>query len=253
MSASVSLFPFAFPGVPRVRCAFQFRSPGAGGGPWAGGNVSFRVGDDAAAVADNRRALLAALRPQGLSAWAELLQVHGDAMVFEPEPVDCAGDVSVEGDGMATARPGLGLLIKTADCQPILLAHKSGTHIAAIHAGWRGNRCAFPVTAVERFCGRYGLEPRDLVAVRGPSLGPGRAEFVNFATEWGTGYAAWFDAASRTMDLWGLTRHQLARAGLLPRNIYGLDWCTASNHELFFSYRHARRCGRQASLIWMAG
>lgn len=152
---------------------------------------------------------------------------------------------------MGTARPGLGLLIKTADCQPILVAHKSGKYIAAMHAGWRGNRCDFPVTGVARFCERYGLEPRDLVAVRGPSLGPGRAEFVNFDREWGEPYLPWFDADSKTMDLWGLTRHQLERAGLPTRSIYGLDLCTASNNGQFFSYRCARQSGRQASLVWI--
>jgi len=249
----VSCIPFAFPGVPRVRCAFHTRPGGVSLGGFGGGNIAFSVEDDPAHVAANRRSLLELLQPQGLNAWAELYQVHGDGMVFEPEPVACETAVTEPGDGMATARPGLGLLIKTADCQPILLAHKSGAYIAAMHAGWRGNRCDFPVTGVARFCERYGLEPRDLLAVRGPSLGPGNAEFINFAREWGDQYLPWFDADSKTMDLWGLTRHQLERAGLPARSIFGLDLCTASNDNQFFSYRREKRSGRQASLIWIAG
>ena len=249
---SVSYIPFVFPGVPQVRCAFQTRAGGVSLGEFGGGNIAFTVQDNPEHVIANRRSMLEDLRPQGMPAWAELMQVHGDGFVFEPEPVACETPVTAEGDGMATARPGLGLLIKTADCQPILIAHKSGAYIAAMHAGWRGNRCDFPITGVARFCERYGLEPRDLLAVRGPSLGPGKAEFVNFDKEWGAPYLPWFDASSKTMDLWGLTRHQLERAGLLPRNIYGLDICTASNNEQFFSYRCARRSGRQASLVWIA-
>ena len=53
------------------------------------------------------------------------------------------------------------------------------------------------------------------------------------------------------MDLWGLTRRQLQRAGLPERQIYGLDLCTASNNGQFFSYRREKRSGRQASLIWI--
>ena len=248
----VSYIPFAFPGVPQVRCAFQTRSGGVSLGEFGGGNIAFTVQDKPEHVIANRRSMLEGLRQQGMTAWAELMQVHGDGFVFEPEAVACETPVTAEGDGMATARPGLGLLIKTADCQPILIAHKSGAYIAAMHAGWRGNRCDFPITGVGRFCERYGLEPRDLLAVRGPSLGPGKAEFVNFDKEWGDPYLPWFDASNKTMDLWGLTRHQLERAGLLPRNIYGLDICTASNNEQFFSYRCARRSGRQASLVWIA-
>lgn len=249
---SVSYIPFVFPGVPQVRCAFQTRAGGVSLGEFGGGNIAFTVQDNPEHVIANRRNMLECLRPQGMTAWAELMQVHGDGFVFEPEPVACETPVTAEGDGMATARPGLGLLIKTADCQPILIAHKSGACIAAMHAGWRGNRCDFPITGVARFCERYGLEPHDLLAVRGPSLGPGKAEFVNFDKEWGAPYLPWFDASSKTMDLWGLTRHQLERAGLLARNIYGLDICTASNNEQFFSYRCARRSGRQASLVWIA-
>ena len=52
------------------------------------------------------------------------------------------------------------------------------------------------------------------------------------------------------MDLWGLTRWQLEQAGLLPRNIYGIDLCTASCNRQFFSYRCVKTSGRQASVIW---
>ncbi|MBQ9406402.1 MAG: laccase domain-containing protein [Desulfovibrio sp.] len=249
---SVNYLAFSFPGVPQVRCAFQTRTQGADSVASAGGNISYDVGTAAHIVAANRASLLAALQPLGLQAWAELRQVHGDVLIFEPETVAPEEQARVEGDGMATAAAGLGLLIKTADCQPILLAHREGGHVAAIHAGWRGNRCDFPITAVERFCQRYNLAPAEVLAVRGPSLGPQHAEFVNFAREWGQDWLPWFDPQSQTMDLWALTRAQLIRAGLLARNIFGLDWCTAENSALFFSYRREKTCGRQASLIWIS-
>ncbi|CAK7028043.1 MAG: Polyphenol oxidase [Desulfovibrio sp.] len=248
---SISYIPFNFPGLSSVRCVFQTRPGGSGQGEYGGGNISFSVGDEAAHVADNRRSLLASLKTQGMSQWAELVQVHGDVMAFEPQPVACDALPAEEGDGMATDRPGLGLLIKTADCQPVLLAHRSGRYVAAMHAGWRGNRCDFPLTGVVRFCEHYDLRPQDVFAVRGPSLGPGMAEFVNFDREWGAQFRPWFDEESRTMDLWSLTRHQLMLAGLPARNIFGLDICTASNNEQFFSYRRAKASGRQASMIWI--
>ena len=251
---SVSYIPFQFPGLENVRCAFQVRAAIPGGvyrNGYDGGNISFSTEDDPDIVTGNRRDLLAALQPHGLTAWAELNQVHGDVLLFEPEAVACETRPTADGDGMAVSRPGLGLLIKTSDCQPILLAHKSGRYVAALHAGWRGNRCDFPGTGVARFCARYDLKPCDLLAVRGPSLGPGRAEFVNFEREWSDDFRPWFDPATRTMDLWGLTRRQLQQAGLPERQIYGLDLCTASNNGQFFSYRREKRSGRQASLIWI--
>lgn len=73
----------------------------------------------------NRRSLLENLAAEGLAAWAELNQVHGDTLVFEPDAVSWEAQPTADGDGLATSRPGLGLLIKTADCQPVLLAHRA--------------------------------------------------------------------------------------------------------------------------------
>ena len=249
--------------MPQVWCAFQGRAPAGGRAeghapaPWAGGNISFNAGDDPGDTVEARAALLAALRPRGLDTWAEVRQVHGDALVEEPfAPVasDLAGyrmEHSPEADGMTTSTPGKGLLIKTADCQPLLLAHRSGRYIAGLHVGWRGNRNDFPASGVARFCALHGLDPADIFAVRGPSLGPSRAEFVNFDREWGHAFRPWLHAQSRCMDLWGLTASQLESAGVPPRQIFGLDICTSLNADHYFSHRHDPRSGRQASLIWI--
>lgn len=249
---------FRFPGMPDVRCAFQRRVEPCVDDPASGGTIAFAPGRDPEAVRASRSGLLAALSRRGARTWAETRQVHGDTMLemsAGPEPAalaDQRSDALPEADGMATSTPGLALLIKTADCQPILLAHRSGRHVAAIHAGWRGNRCGFPASAVERFCAHRGLSPADIFAVRGPSLGPANAEFINFEREWGDEYRPWFDAQTRCMDLWRLTRSQLEAAGVPPGQIFGVDLCTALNPALFFSHRRDQRSGRQASLIWIA-
>jgi len=240
---------FYFPGVPGVECAFQLRTGGASHGPYALGNVSLTVGDAPEAAAANRAALALEL---DLEAVAELKQVHGDHMLFEPtEDAFLRADTapSVEGDGLAASRQGLGLLIKTADCQPLFFAHESGTAIAALHVGWRGNRVNFPAGGLRAFCARYNCTPDEVLAVRGPSLGPASAEFVHFEREWGDAYAPWFDARRRTMDLWRLTRSQLEEAGMAPDRIFSLDLCTALLPQ-FFSYRRDKITGRQANLIW---
>jgi len=246
---ALNFIRFHYPGVPAVECAFQLRTGGASSGPYARGNVSLLVGDTLEAVAANRVALMTEL---GLEAVAELKQVHGDRLLFEPGTevllrTDAAP--STEGDGLAVSRPGLGLLIKTADCQPLFFAHESGRAVAALHVGWRGNRADFPAGALRAFCARYMCTPAEVLAVRGPSLGPAAAEFVHFYREWGEVYAPWFDFRRRTMDLWRLTRYQLEEAGMAPERIFSLDLCTASLPQ-FFSYRRDHITGRQANLIW---
>lgn len=248
----LGLLHFRFPGLAGVCCAFTTRRGGESSGPYHGANLSFDVGDAPAAVAANRRALARAL---GLSAFCELRQVHGDALHPDPQPVDnaafCSGPATLEGDALATSAPGTALCIKTADCQPILLAHRQGRFVAALHAGWRGNVLGLPQSAVERLCARYDARPADLVAVRGPSLGPQAAQFTNFESEFGPAFRPFFDPDARTVDLWSLTRHQLLDAGLPASQIFGLDLCTLSNPGDFFSFRAERTTGRQMSLIWL--
>lgn len=254
----MTVIPFAFPGLPNIRVAFTTRLGGAEHGPqgskstFGSANLSWEVGDEDARVLANRQILQHLL---GFEQWFETRQVHGVEMVIDPGPHD-VGDVSLrpvlEADGSATSRPGVALVVKTADCQPILLAHRSGRHVAALHCGWRGNRRNFLQRGIADFCAASSLLPEELLAVRGPSLGPGAAEFVNFEREWGAGYGAFFDPATRTMDLWRLTRNQLLAAGLRNEHIFSLDLCTASLPETFFSYRRGTPTGRQAGLIWIA-
>ena len=248
----VNWIPFAFPGIPGVACAFQTRTGGramvARGDEFAGGNISLEVDCDASQTVAARQALQKGL---GFGSWQEVLQVHGDLVVFEPEPGDMAKAGSIEADGQATDRPGQALVVKTADCQPVMLAHKSGRYVAALHVGWRGNVLRFPRLGARAFCEEYELDPADVLAVRGPSLGPGASEFKEFETEFGERFRPYHRPATDTVDLWRLTREQLEAAGLRPENIFGLDLCTHSLPELFFSYRRNNACGRQASLIWI--
>jgi polyphenol oxidase len=243
------LIPFAFPGVPAVRAVFTARPGGASQGPFAGANFSWDVGDDADAVARNRQALS---RELGCEAWAEARQVHGVNVLVDPLPGGVLDRFDCQADGLTTSRAGVVLAVKTADCQPILLAHVSGRHVAALHCGWRGNRQLFPQKGVAAFCRAWNISSRDVLAVRGPSLGPAASEFIHFQKEWGDAFRGYFDPAPQTVDLWRLTRDQLVQAGLVPERIFSLDLCTYSLASTFFSYRRASLTGRQLGLIWIA-
>ena len=242
---------FEFPGLPHVRCAFQTRQGGFSAAPYNDGNISLTVGDDSQAVIKNREALLKIL---GVPAWSEEDQIHGDGIILDAPatPLDKAG--TSQADGLTTAQKDLALCIKTADCQPVMLAHSSGKYIAALHVGWRGNRINFPRSGTAAFCKHYGLDPADVIAVRGPSLGPDAAEFINFDAEWGDEFRPWDNPATHGMNLWALTRRQLQAAGLKPENIHGIDLCTHARTDLFHSFRRdGANSGRQASCIWIAG
>ncbi|MBT8763945.1 laccase domain-containing protein [Desulfohalobiaceae bacterium Ax17] len=237
---------FSFPGLKNIICVFGTRLGGQSQGPYMANNISLEVGDEQKNVLVNRQKLKHDL---GFSKWIELKQVHGTDIHFDLEEESLL-EIQQEGDGLATQKPSTGLVIKTADCQPIFLAHKSGRFIAALHCGWRGNRADFPIIGVQKFCSRYNLQPAEVLAVRGPSLGPCCAEFQNFDEHWPQKFAPYFNSESQCMNLWALTRDQLQKAGIKAENIFSLDLCTKCLEQLFFSYRRERTCGRQANIIF---
>ena len=240
-TAAEGIIPFAFPYLPGIGCVFT--TAGAG-------NLSLEVPLDAEGKSRTRAARRALSKDLGFSEWTELKQVHGGVLLVDPPATPADASSTLEADGAATTAVGRALVIKTADCQPILLAHKDGKHIAALHVGWRGNVIDFPHSGVETFCRAYDLRPEDVSAVRGPSLGPGAAEFRNFEQEWPERFRPWFDEHTRRMNLWELTKSRLQAAGLAPQNIFGLDLCTWSLPEYLFSFRHGHQV-RQMSLIWI--
>ncbi|WP_320171649.1 polyphenol oxidase family protein [Maridesulfovibrio sp.] len=246
--AKLTYIPFVFPGLDNVSAVFTTRRGGNCKAPFDEGNLSFDVGDDPYDVRANRTELASSL---GVSQWHECRQVHGDIIHFEPEEGSPGNVAEIEGDGLATSAKGHALVVKTADCQPILLAHKNGDFVAALHNGWRGNAINFPGKGVAEICAHYSCEPSELLAVRGPSLSPKAAMFVNFTTDFEPGFENYYSETEQTMDLWKLTRDQLLEAGLEERNIYSLDMCTFSMPDTFFSYRREKESGRMCSLIWI--
>ncbi len=112
--------------------AFTGRDGGVSAPPYDSLNLARRVGDDHAAVDENRRRAAAAAGFDG-EALVLARQLHG-IDILEAAPGD-AGVIG-EADGLVARRPGSVVAILTADCAPVVLAGSSG--VAVLHAGWRG-------------------------------------------------------------------------------------------------------------------
>ncbi len=243
------LIRFNFPDLENVGVYLGTRLGGESQGAFARANISLEVGDSRERVLANREACRRFL---GFDRLVELRQVHGDDIHFDLQG-DFLPGPQVTGDGAAVSEPGSAVMIKTADCQPLFLAHAGGRHVCGLHVGWRGNRINLPGSGVSRFCRHYGLRPGDVLAFRGPSLGPCCAEFRDFSRHWTEQFKAYYEHAGRKMDLWRLTRDQLIQAGLRPENIFSADLCTRCNAWFFFSYRREKVCGRQGNFILISG
>lgn len=94
-------------------------------------------------------------------------QVHGDAVVR----LDGPPAAKPEGDALMTNVPGLLLVIRTADCLPVLLVDAERGAVAAVHCGWRGTQKRILEKAVRAMGEAYGSKPADMTAALGPCIG----------------------------------------------------------------------------------
>ncbi len=236
-----------WPAPASVRALQTVRSGGVSAGPFASLNLGEHVGDDPAAVAENRARLSRRAALLAEPHWLE--QVHGTEVVTLQAGVDAPR----RADASVTRESGQVCVVMTADCLPVLLCDADGGEVAAAHAGWRG-LCA---GVLETCLAAMHAPPTRVLAWLGPAIGP-RAYEVGaevreaFLDHDAGGVGAFVPAGQPgkyLADLYTLARRRLARAGV--NGVYGGTLCTVSDPARFFSYRRDGQCGRMATLVWL--
>ena len=222
--------------------------PGVSVAPFDRLNLGWSAGDDPAHVAVNRSRMQAALRLPSAPCW--LHQVHGtDVVRITHAPLSGLP----RADAAVTRCGGRVLAVVTADCLPIVLADREGTHVAIAHAGWRG----LAANVVERTIQTLGLPPCQLLAWLGPAASVTAYEVgqdVHAACCTADPACAQAFSASRPghwfVDLYALAALRLRQAGLAQSAVFCQRLCTISDPDRFFSYRRDGRTGRMATLVW---
>ena len=187
-----------------------------------------------------------------------------------------------QGDALLTDRAGIMLSVKTADCLPVLLADPKRRVVGAVHAGWRGALARVVEKAVGEMRRAYGSDPRNLLAVIGPCIRvccyevgeeveeafhgrfPHADKFFRKRSESAASHPERNSLSFLNMppgtnavpkppthlDLVAVAQDQLLAAGLSPRHIEAVDFCTACRADLFYSYRReGSRAGRMLAVI----
>ena len=244
LKAESYIFP-DWPCPPRVKSAITTRHGGVSGGPYVDFNIADHVGDDPAAVSENRKQLRIDLELPRDPAW--LRQVHGTRVIDAGVP-----PTDVESDGSVALEPGVVCAVMTADCLPVLLTDVQGTRVAALHAGWRGLAAGIIEQGIEALA----ASPGQLLAYLGPAIGPDAFEVGGEVRQVFCDHDP--DAASAFQpagtgkwmaDIYRLAHQRLDGGGV--QKIYGGGRCTFHEEADFFSYRRDKTCGRMASLIWI--
>jgi len=239
-----------WPAPKAVHAAFTLRGGGVSAPPYDSLNVGAHVGDEAAAVAENRQRVSAHLKLPLEPLWLE--QVHGIEVLDLDAARSAASAAAPTADAAIARGAGNVCVMQVADCMPVLFASRDGSAVAAAHAGWRG----LAGGVLEATVARLGVAPGKLIAWLGPAIGPrhfevgGEVRAAFLRHDAGASEAFHLNARGRWQcDLGALARRRLGALGVTA--VFGGAWCTYADAARFFSYRRDGQCGRMAALIWL--
>lgn len=174
-----------------------------------------------------------------------LTQVHGGAVQVVDEEWDGSEIVA---DGLVTAAPGLPLLVRSADCVPVLLA--GAGVVGAAHAGRPGLVAEVVPHVVEQM---RALGATDLHAWVGPHV-CGRCYEVPVdmrAEVSAVVPAAWAETSWGTpaLDIGAGVRAQLDALGVTSEDV---GRCTREDGDLWSHRREGAAAGRLGALVMRA-
>lgn len=224
-------------------------------------NIGTRRGDDPENVLENYRILgrelgfapedLVLTRQTHTDIVFAVDESHKGTGLFSPELPEC--------DSLVTNTPGVGLVVFTADCTPILLWDKVTGAVGAVHAGWRGTAAQIGAKAVKAMEKHYGSRPENICAAIGPNIG-----MCCFETDADVPEAmvqAFGEAAKEHIrqqndkyyvNLKALNALSLQRAGVQSVDVS--NECTACRPDKFWSHRRVGSLrGSQGAIIVCKG
>ena len=247
--------------LPHVGHAFFTRKGGVGTDFHEGLSIKPKEGREDASAQNMR---LAALHV-GLEEGSLVLpfQVHSALVKRLDAPFDFLPSLKrPHVDGLWTTTPGLGLGVNTADCVPLLIAHKTRPLVASLHAGWKGALAGIVENMIEALTAQ-GAKPQDLVAAIGPAIAQESYEvggdvYDAFTSKYP--HAKDFFKQSPTspqhmfFDLPGFVVWRLEASGVT--DVAPSLWNTYQCEDTFFSCRRAFHKGEadfgcQISAIWI--
>jgi YfiH family protein len=211
-----------------VKAFTSCRSGGFSQAPFESFNLAQHVGDNRDLVNKNRQLL-----PNHQN-FIWLNQTHSNTCV------DLDVDKKAQGfdaDACFSSRKHQVCAVMTADCLPVLLCDINGTGVAAVHAGWRGLADGI----IENTVTKMPFNPKQLMAWMGPSISQKHFEVGIDVKETFIDYPQAFSQNNQTTEdkyfanLYFIAKQKLLALGIT--NIFGGEYCTYQQADLFFSHR----------------
>jgi YfiH family protein len=210
------------------------------------------VGDEPAAVQANHDLICQVLGVQAGQV-VTARQVHG-AQVAVVDAAD-RGPVIAATDSLISRERGVALLLRFADCLPLMLYDPQHRAIGLVHVGWRGWLAGVVPNTLSAMRDSFGSRPQSIVAGLGPAIGPCcykvGPDLIAGVTQACDSVEGLFHAlpdGSVHFDLPAAVRKQLRQAGV--HSIESSALCTCCHTDQFFSHRgEGGRTGRFAAVL----
>lgn len=241
---------FAFQhSVGSIDLAFTDRHGGLSSGAWSSLNFGTSNGDDPDLVDANMRRVAEEFDVP-LEHLVRMSQYHGTDVVVADATTNMSHGVPA-GDALVTATPGVALLVRVADCTPVVLADARAGVVAVVHAGRNGMADGITPATVgvmrdlgaaeisawigPRACGACYEVPaqmRDEISASVPEAWA--------VTSWGT----------PALDVGAGVAAQLDALGVQSVDLADGDSTCTIEDERFFSYRRqGQQSGRLGALV----
>ncbi len=230
-----------------VTAGISLRKGGVSQVPYASLNLAEHVGDDANAVATNRKILF---QQTGLKDLRYCRQIHGNAVIDIDNTTRASAEDPPEADALISAHRDVALGIFTADCVPIFIHDVVTPAIGIAHAGWRGTLARVAVNTLAEMKVSFGTVAANCRIHLGPSI---QKCCYTVSAELRTQFADRFGSTVHNgvnLDLQAANVHQLIEVDLPRDSISISPLCTACRTDLFYSHRAENgRTGRMLSFI----
>lgn len=146
-------------------------------------------------------------------------------------------------DGLITNSQDISLMLRIADCAPIIIYDPKKHALGLVHSGWRGTIGKISLVAVQSMMRHFGSNPTDLIVGIGPCIDKqkiDRTPMQNDLPEWKEFIDS--EGTKFTVDLVGFIKHTLTKTGVSIHNIEVSGINTTSSNE-YFSYQKSKESG----------
>lgn len=214
------------------------------------GNIDFRFGSKNGVI--NQRQKMAAFAGATLSDFYEMEQVHGSRVeVIKKKPKK---NTFPQTDALITNLKNVFLMVKTADCFPLLFFSPNRKVIAICHVGWRGAIEKIFLKTLLIMIDRFACQPAEMEIIIGPGIRKCCFKHKHLLQEKLPEWKEFIEEKERekTLDMPAFIIHELKAVGIRKENIRDMKLCTVCDKHYFSHFRSLRQNepeGRFATII----